>query len=292
MRFKDMKRGNLMKKISNEIQILAETLTLPKVVIEQMIVQAKNILDEVFEQYSHELMDPNKAKATAKKIDKVYEEEPFAALAIYLYAASQSWKKIYQPLKIPRTIYLATMNAFTRFIHEHFQVTGSYRFDRGFWIWHYTSGLIFRIGELEYEMTYFPKGYTDLRLEGKQCLSLHIPSDADLSQNKIRDSYESAIRFFELYFPDYHYQVMYTDTWLLSPNLTKWLKKDSKICLFAADYRLLSVDEQDDSGVPWIFGRVDAQIHDYPESTSLQRQAKEQLLAGEHIGSGLGILTS
>ena len=36
-----MKRGNLMKKISNEIQILAETLTLPKVVIEQMIVQAK-----------------------------------------------------------------------------------------------------------------------------------------------------------------------------------------------------------------------------------------------------------
>ena len=49
-----MKRGNLMKKISNEIQILAETLTLPKVVIEQMIVQAKNILDEVFEQYSHE----------------------------------------------------------------------------------------------------------------------------------------------------------------------------------------------------------------------------------------------
>lgn len=37
---------------------------------------SKNILDEVFEQYSHELMDPNKAKATAKKIDKVYEEEP------------------------------------------------------------------------------------------------------------------------------------------------------------------------------------------------------------------------
>ena len=39
-----MKKGNLMKKISNEIQILAETLTLPKVVIEQMIVQAKTSL--------------------------------------------------------------------------------------------------------------------------------------------------------------------------------------------------------------------------------------------------------
>ncbi len=274
-----------------KIKNLAGDLDFPEAVIEQMMMELESISSEVLEQYSRELLDANKAKAAAKKIDEVYGEEPFVALTIYLYAASQSWLKIYQPLKIPRTVYLATMNAFTRFIHEHFQVTGKYRFDRGFWIWRYTSGLIFRIGELEYERTYFPKGHKELKLEGKQCLSLHIPSDADLSRNKIRDSYESAIRFFELYFPDYHYQVMYTDTWLLSPNLTKWLKQDSKIRLFAADYRLLSVDEQDDSGVPWIFGRVDAQVQDYPEKTSLQRQAKQQLLAGAHIGSTLGILS-
>lgn len=274
-----------------KIKNLAGDLDFPEAVIEQMMLEIESISSEVLEQYSRELLDANKAKAAAKKIDEVYGEEPFVALTIYLHAASQSWLKIYQPLKIPRTIYLATMNAFTRFIHEHFQVTGKYRFDRGFWIWRYTSGLIFRIGELEYERTYFPKGHKELKLEGKQCLSLHIPSDADLSRNKIRDSYESAIRFFELYFPDYHYQVMYTDTWLLSPNLTKWLKQDSKIRLFAADYRLLSVDEQDNSGVPWIFGRVDAQVQDYPEKTSLQRQAKQQLLAGAHIGSALGILS-
>ncbi len=274
-----------------QIKNLAGNLDFPEAVIEQMMLEIESISSEMLEQYSRELLDANKAKAAAKKIDEVYEEEPFVALTIYLYAASQSWLKIYQPLKIPRTVYLATMNAFTRFIHEHFQVTGRYRFDRGFWIWRYTSGLIFRIGELEYERTYFPKGHKELKLEGKQCLSLHIPSDADLSRNKIRDSYESAIRFFELYFPDYHYQVMYTDTWLLSPNLTKWLKQDSKIRLFAADYRLLSVDEQDDSGVPWIFGRVDTQVQDYPEKTSLQRQAKQQLLAGAHIGSALGILS-
>ncbi|EOH57094.1 hypothetical protein UA3_00605 [Enterococcus faecium EnGen0263] len=274
-----------------KIKNLAGDLDFPEAVIEQMMLELESISSEVLEQYSRELLDANKAKAAAKKIDEVYGEEPFVALTIYLYAASQSWLKIYQLLKIPRTIYLATMNAFTRFIHEHFQVTGKYRFDRGFWIWRYTSGLIFRIGELEYERTYFPKGHKELKLEGKQCLSLHIPSDADLSRNKIRDSYESAIRFFELYFSDYHYQVMYTDTWLLSPNLTKWLKQDSKIRLFAADYRLLSVDEQDNSGVPWIFGRVDAQVQDYPEKTSLQRQAKQQLLAGAHIGSALGILS-
>ncbi|EME8111007.1 DUF5596 domain-containing protein [Enterococcus faecium] len=280
-----------MEEIMYKIKNLAGDLDFPEAVIEQMMLEIESISSEVLEQYSRELLDANKAKAAAKKIDEVYDEEPFVALTIYLYAASQSWLKIYQPLKIPRTVYLATMNAFIRFIHEHFQVTGRYRFDRGFWIWRYTSGLIFRIGELEYERTYFPKGHKELKLEGKQCLSLHIPSDADLSRNKIRDSYESAIRFFELYFSDYHYQVMYTDTWLLSPNLTKWLKQDSKIRLFAADYRLLSVDEQDDSGVPWIFGRVDAQVQDYPEKTSLQRQAKQQLLAGAHIGSALGILS-
>ncbi|EJF8926796.1 DUF5596 domain-containing protein [Enterococcus faecium] len=280
-----------MEEIVYKIKNPAGDLDFPEAVIEQMMMELESISSEVLEQYSRELLDANKAKAAAKKIDEVYGEEPFVALTIYLYAASQSWLKIYQPLKIPRTVYLATMNAFTRFIHEHFQVTGRYHFDRGFWIWRYTSGLIFRIGELEYERTYFPKGHKELKLEGKQCLSLHIPSDADLSRNKIRDSYESAIRFFELYFPDYHYQVMYTDTWLLSPNLIKWLKQDSKIRLFAADYSLLSVDEQDDSGVPWIFGRVDANVQDYPEKTSLQRQAKQQLLAGAHIGSALGILS-
>ncbi|EMF0355076.1 DUF5596 domain-containing protein [Enterococcus faecium] len=280
-----------MEEIVYKIKNLAGDLDFPEAVIEQMMMELESISSEVLEQYSRELLDANKAKAAAKKIDEVYGEEPFVALTIYLYAASQSWLKIYQPLKIPRTVYLATMNAFTRFIHEHFQVTGRYHFDRGFWISRYTSGLIFRIGELEYERTYFPKGHKELKLEGKQCLSLHIPSDADLSRNKIRDSYESAIRFFELYFPDYHYQVMYTDTWLLSPNLIKWLKQDSKIRLFAADYSLLSVDEQDDSGVPWIFGRVDANVQDYPEKTSLQRQAKQQLLAGAHIGSALGILS-
>ncbi len=183
-----------------KIKNLAGDLDFPEAVIEQMMLEIESISSKVLEQYSRELLDANKAKAAAKKIDEVYGEEPFVALTIYLYAASQSWLKIYQPLKIPKTVYLSTMNAFTRFIHEHFQVTGRYRFDRGFWIWRYTSGLIFRIGELEYERTYFPKGHKELKLEGKQCLSLHIPSDADLSRNKIRDSYESAILFLNCIF--------------------------------------------------------------------------------------------
>ncbi len=146
-----------MEEILYKIKNLAGDLDFPEAVIEQMMMELESISSEVLEQYSRELLDANKAKAAAKKIDEVYGEEPFVALTIYLYAASQSWLKIYQPLKIPRTVYLATMNAFTRFIHEHFQVTGRYHFDRGFWIWRYTSGLIFQIGELEYERTYFPK---------------------------------------------------------------------------------------------------------------------------------------
>ena len=74
-----------------QIKNLAGNLDFPEAVIEQMMLEIESISSEMLEQYSRELLDANKAKAAAKKIDEVYEEEPFVALTIYLYAASQSW---------------------------------------------------------------------------------------------------------------------------------------------------------------------------------------------------------
>ncbi len=76
-----------------KIKNLAGDLDFPEAVIEQMMMELESISSEVLEQYSRELLDANKAKAAAKKIDEVYGEEPFVALTIYLYAASQSWLK-------------------------------------------------------------------------------------------------------------------------------------------------------------------------------------------------------
>jgi hypothetical protein len=280
-----------MEKIINDLTKLAESIELPDTVAEQVQRKAQNIPAEDFEGWGRKLLDARTAKEAAKELDGLYKEDNFAALAIYLYAASLSWEKIYLPLNIPEAVYLDTMKAFTRFIQEHYQAAAVYRFDRGFWIWREISGLIFRIGELEYELTKFPQNDKKAELAGKESLSIHIPSDADLSPEKIKNSYQAAAIFFQRYFPKYRYQAMYTDTWLLSPNLTAWLKPESKIRVFANDYQILTVDEKDDSGVPWIFKRMDPQIQDYPEKTSLQRQAKEQLLAGKHIGAGLGILS-
>jgi hypothetical protein len=284
-------RRKYMEKIINELTKLTESIELPEVVAEHVQKKAKTIPAEYFEHWGRKLLDARTAKNAAKELDEKYQEDNFTALAIYLYAASLSWEKIYRPLNIPKEIYIDTMKAFSRFIQEYYEAAAVYQFNRGFWIWRQISGLIFRIGELEYELTKFPQNDKKAELAGKESLSVHIPSDADLSPEKITNSYHQAAVFFRLYFPRYQYQAIYTDTWLLSPNLSTWLKPESKIRRFADNYELLTVDETNDSGVPWIFKRADAQIQDYPEKTSLQRQAKKQLLAGKHIGAGLGILS-
>jgi hypothetical protein len=275
-----------------QITALAEAIELPVTAREQVQQKAAVIPAEIFSDYGRRLVDPTAAKSTANQLTEAYQKESFTELALYLYAAALSWETIYQPLHISKDIYIATMKAFTRFVLEHFRVTGKYVFDRGFWMWRYTSGLIFRLDELEFEQFQLPYSSKYPALNGKVSLSIHIPSDADLTPEKITVSYQKAEEFFHTHFPAYPYEVMYTETWLLSPNLSKWLQPTAKLYQFAQAYEILAVDLQDNSGIPWIFSRVDEQVSSYPEQTSLQRAAKAHLLTGQAIGSALGILRS
>jgi hypothetical protein len=276
--------------ILTQIAALAEIIELPEMAREQVQQKAADIPTEIFSAYGRKLVDPAAAKSASNQLTEAYKKESFTELALYLYAAAYSWETIYQPLGISKDIYIATMKAFTRFVREHFRVTGKYVFDRGFWMWRYTSGLIFRLDELEFERFLPPYTSKYPALDGKASLSIHIPSDADLTPEKITASYQKAEEFFHAYFPAYPYEVIYTDTWLLSPNLSAWLKPTAKLCQFAQAYEILAADSQDNSGIPWIFSRVDAQVANYPEKTSLQRAAKAHLLTGQAIGSAVGIL--
>jgi hypothetical protein len=245
---------------------------------------------KVFKKYGHALLDPAISKETAKQLSQEFKEDSTIELAIHLYAAALSWEQIYQLLNIPRTAYLATMRAFSRFVKEREEIVPDYHFDRGFWTWRYLCGAAFRIGELEYEMILPPYQHRQSALAGKPCLSIHIPSDAQLAIEGLHQSYRAAAHFFKTYFPDYHYTVMFTDTWLLSPKLAEWLTAGSKIVTFAQDYQILTVEPEKDEGIFWIFRRGDQNFANYPEKTSLQRAAKKSLLQGEHIGSAIGIL--
>lgn len=187
-------------------------------------------------------------------------------------------------------IYIDTMKCFTRFLEETRKIISSYKFNRGFWTWRYTSGLIYRIQELEFEMVTPPHKDKAARLAGKKYISVHIPSDANLSHEIISKNYLEAKYFLKKYFASYDQTPFASSTWLLSPKLKDWLKEESNLRLFADDYDVVNTNHDSDEGVPWIFNSISADILNYPEETSLQKVAKKWMVAGGHIGSALGIL--
>lgn len=141
---------------------------------------------------------------------------------------------------------------------------------------------IFRIGALEYE-------FGDMEETGT--VAVHIPSDADLSETSVDQSLAEARKFFGTFYPDYQYDKYICDSWLLSPVLRRLLPEGSRIMAFQDRFRIAEVKEDSREYIEWLFqAPLETADEDLPVRTSLQRKARELMLAGGNIGSAYGIL--
>jgi DNA-3-methyladenine glycosylase I len=181
---------------------------------------------------------------------------------------------------INNDIFIASLKCFTRFIDEHMVSYGTYAFDRYWWTARQLALQLFRIGELEYEI----KATGD-----EKVISLHIPSDARLTMDHIKESIKKARKFMKQYFPEYAGVKMVCHSWLLSPKLKEVLPEHSNILKFQKLFTILKADENNDYML-WIFKRSDLTIDQLPEDTTLQRNLKAYLKQGGKLGSAYGEL--
>ena len=208
------------------------------------------------------------------------DEGGFKILSAMLEAALLAWKE-YERLGIPEEIYFATMGCFPRFIKEHKESFGVYGFDRWWWTGRQTSLRLFRIGVLEYELG---------ANETDKWISVHIPSDADLSDEAVDSSVRNARAFLHRFFPVYAKAEFHCHSWLLSPALGKLLPAQSRINRFRNRFEILGVDEEADDYKLWVFKNKSLTIEEFPENTTLQRQMKAFLAQGGKVGSARGIM--
>lgn len=188
---------------------------------------------------------------------------------------------------IDEIIYVDTMKCFTRFLNEHKENYGSYKFDRSFWTTRQISMHLFRIGELEYELD---------NKDGEKIVSMHIPSDADILLPKLQNSYRKAKEFLRRYYPEYSEVKMMCESWLLSPSLEKLLPKTSKILNFQKSFIITATDWEDKGYLEWVYKvnnsfLENCKLDDLPENTSLQKNMKNYLLNGGKVGMAAGILS-
>jgi hypothetical protein len=184
---------------------------------------------------------------------------------------------------ISNDIYIGTMKFFSRFLYYYNKIYGEYKYVWGWWAVRQISMREFRIGDLEYEM---------IIQEDKKLISIHIPSDADMTSSNLRKSYLKARDFFATYYPEFAETDMICGSWLLAPALKKLLPESSKIIQFQNSFQITSQEDDSPGFLDWVYGRRDIPFENLPEETSLQRKLKPYLINGGKIEWTNGTLIS
>ena len=258
-----------------ELKELVDKLCLQQEVIDKILPLVEANKKE-YEVYIEGLLNKDMAENTYQILSEKYKEDTknFHILAIYLLTCLRVYD-LYVLKGIEEKIFIDTLKCFSRFIQECKVKTNEYYFDRTWWTYRQTSMVEFRIGELEYELDYDAK-----------CINIHVPSDAILSTEKIKESIDKAKEFFDKHYKDFSGCDFVISSWLLSPRLKKHLSSNSNILKFQEFFEIISFNEEDNSVLEWVF-KINS-IDDYnklKEDTSLQRSIKKDLINGYKIGS-------
>jgi hypothetical protein len=225
-----------------------------------------------------QLADPKLAEQAYEALAKRIGPDDMAMLACQLEAAVLCCDRL-AGLGVPETVQVETMKCFSRFLAETKEMTGLDKFDREWWTWRQTSGLLLRIGQLEYEM--LPEG----------TLSLHIPTDAVFTPEQVDASLTEAKAFFRSFFPDYGEAEVVCHSWLLSPKLRRLLGETSNILHFQNRFVISDAEFESKDYIGWLFRMPsDTAVEDLPEKTSLQRKTKELIRSSIHLGTGRGTM--
>lgn len=266
-----------------KIQELCHLINLPQDVCEPVMGQRQKIDLKKAERYLSDLMKPQSAYKAYERLECFLGEDPdcMKMLACQLECAARDYDR-YKESGISESVFTDTMKCFTRFLNECRKKTGAFAFDRGWWTWRQISMSLFRLGELEYELTEY---------QGQKAVAIHIPSDAVISAEKIDDSLEQSREFMRQYYPQYSQAVYFCESWLLSPRLKSILKESSNILGFQKRFLIQEDLEKDKEYIDWLFDKdPNTPLPELPENTSLQRSVKRMIEKGINLGAGIGTL--
>ena len=225
------------------------------------------------------LRDMKTAETTQKQLRETFKStDGMIILYIFLRAAFDNYSQ-YQALKISDDVFIETYKALPRFIKEFHKQSGQYAFERDWWAYRQTAMNLFRIGELEYEMT---------TQENTKVLSIHIPSDADLTHTHLETSFRLARLFFNRRYKDYSNARFYCHTWLLSPALKGLLEPSSKILAFQSYFDITATFLENNSYLYWVFQTRDTDLSKLETKTTLQKRIKSFVENGGKVGTASG----
>ncbi len=199
-------------------------------------------------------------------------------------------KKQYEKVGISDEIYLDTMSDIKIWCENN----GNRGLKNYGWLSNHVKFELFRLGRLQFQI-YECRNKTLLYKKlpftyGEKLIYVHIPQGEKLAFEESKESFRKAEEFFKKYFPDYNYRYYFSESWLLYEGNKNFMKADSNIIKFASMFNHAYSIKIDEQAIERIFGKRRFFKKNYPETTSLQKNAKAYMLQGGKLGVGIGYI--
>ncbi|MET8943438.1 acyltransferase domain-containing protein [Streptomyces sp. NPDC004542] len=166
------------------------------------------------------------------------------------------------------------------------------------WLARHFRGELYQLGRLQFERTVLGQrtapalAAAGLRAApGDPCLAVHIPGfHGPLTPAACDRSVALACEFFALHFPEEPHRAAVCHSWLLDPQLKRYLPARSNIVRFQDRFRTAREDTEpaDREPVRFVFGDPDLPFAELPRRTSVERAIGDHLRAGGHWYLGHG----
>lgn len=207
-------------------------------------------------------------------------------LGFYLRLACEVYEE-YKKQGISDEVFDATFYDITLWCEECFRKYNCYGIEEAGWIAVSVKMKLFRLGRLQFEpmiLSADMAGKNGILKAGTSVLNVHIPAGERMDYEECLKSFEQA----EGFFGD-TYEAYICDSWLLSPTLKEFLPEESNIVRFQNLFEIIQVHYKFPQAEQRIFQDIREDKENYPEVTTLQREAKKYILTGKDLGIGIGI---
>jgi hypothetical protein len=198
------------------------------------------------------------------------EAAPWLHVRMFLGALAHA-RELHRTRGVGDDVSWATLSDLGRHAAIDRQLHGSRGLRNARWISLHFTGGIYELGRLQFE----PRGRE---------LSIHIPATGPLAPDVCTESLARATAFFEQ-------REAFCTSWLLDPALADYLPGDSNIVRFQRRFRLVDPgQEAGDDVLRFVFRRLDAELDELPQRTSLERAIVAHIRAGARWRSPTGRL--
>ncbi|MFG2499555.1 acyltransferase domain-containing protein [Streptomyces sp. NPDC048441] len=219
---------------------------------------------------------------------------------VYVFVASLPYVRAYHRSRgIPDDVSRRTLADLGRHIAVHRRARGGPGLLQPGWNSLHFRGELYQLGRLQFQRAVLGErmgralaaaGYS--AGQGDPCLNLHVTDfRGPLSPEACDRSIALAREFFARHFPEERYETAVCHSWLLDPQLKRYLPAGSNIVRFQGRFRAADGygrEPEDSVPVAFVFGDGDLPPAELPRRTRVERAVGDHLRAGGHWYAGHG----